>query len=68
MKHEETAALAQAAFRASGCDTHEQFVALFGEDVIGLRSFRYWLSGDRAAAPIARLLLREFAAGWRPTL
>jgi hypothetical protein len=68
MRHPETARLATAAFEASGCDTHPRFIALFGEGVIGLRTFRGWLKGEQPAAPIARLLLREFVGGWRPTL
>lgn len=61
-----TAALAKSAFDASGCKTHPEFVAMFG-DAVSLRSFRGWLAGETPAAPIAQLLLREFVAGWRPT-
>lgn len=57
--------LALKAYEASGCKTHPEFVALFG-DAIGLRTFRGWLEGQRAA-PVAQLMLREFIAGWRPT-
>lgn len=57
--------LALDAFAASGCKTHPEFVKLFG-DAIGLRTFRGWLEGQRAA-PIAQLVLREFIAGWRPS-
>lgn len=67
MKHPDTAALAQAAFDASGCEKHEQFIAIFGEGTIGLRTFRGWLKGEQPAMPLAQLVLREFAAGWRPT-
>lgn len=56
--------LALDAFAASGCKSHPEFVALFG-DAIGLRTFRGWLEGQKAA-PVAQLLLREFIAGWRP--
>lgn len=65
-KHPETAKLARDAFVASECQTHGQFVALFG-DAIGLRTFRGWLKGDQPAMPLAQLMLREFIAGWRPT-
>lgn len=61
-----TAALAKAAYDASGCKTHPEFVKLFG-DAISLRSFRGWLAGEVPAAPVAQLLLREFVNGWRPT-
>lgn len=57
--------LALDAYAASGCKTHPEFVALFG-DAVGLRTFRGWLEGQRAA-PIAQLMLREFIAGWRPS-
>lgn len=56
--------LALDAFAASGCKTHPEFCKLFG-DAVGLRTFRGWLEGQRAA-PIAQLMLREFIAGWRP--
>lgn len=61
----ESERLARHAFAASGCKTHPEFVALFG-DAVGLRTFRGWLEGQRAA-PIAQLMLREFIAGWRPS-
>ncbi len=65
-KHITTASLAKRAYEASGCKTHEDFVKMFG-DAISLRSFRAWLAGEVPAAPVARLMLREFVAGWRPT-
>lgn len=65
-KHAETERLAQAAYAASGCKTHPEFVALFG-DAVGLRTLRGWLKGEQPAAPLAQLMLREFIAGWRPT-
>lgn len=61
----ETQRLAAEAYRASGCATHPEFVALFG-DAVGLRTFRGWLEGQRAT-PLAQLMLREFIAGWRPS-
>lgn len=64
--HPETARLATEAYAASGCKTHPEFVALFG-DAVGLRTFRGWLKGEQPAAPLAQLMLREFIAGWRPT-
>lgn len=67
MKHPDTARLAQEAFVASGVKTHPQFIALFGEGVIGLRTFRAWLKGEQPAAPLAQLVLREFKLGWRPS-
>lgn len=67
MKHPDTADLASKAFTASGAKSHPEFVAIFG-DAVGLRTFRGWLAGEQPAAPIARLMLREFVAGWRPTL
>lgn len=63
--HPESVDLAKRAFAASGCKSHPEFVALFG-GAIGLRTFRGWLEGQRAA-PLAALVLREFIAGWRPT-
>ena len=65
-KHPDTADLARAAYKASGCKTHGEFVGLFG-DAVGLRTFRGWLKGEVPAAPVAQLMLREFIAGWRPT-
>lgn len=61
-----TKAVANAAYAASGCTTHQQFCNLFG-DSLGLRTFRGWLSGEQRATPFAALMLREFVAGWRPT-
>lgn len=66
-KHPETARLATEAYTASGCTTHQQFCDLFG-DAVGLRTFRGWLKGEQPAAPLAQLMLREFIAGWRPTM
>ena len=63
---DETCRLATAAFEASGCATHVEFVEMFG-GAIGLRTLRSWLRREFPAAPMARLALREFAAGWRPT-
>lgn len=59
-----TQKLARDAYDASGCKSHREFIALFG-DAVGMRSFRGWLEG-LPAAPLARLMLREFIAGWRP--
>lgn len=64
--HPETERLAREAYEASGCKTHPEFVAIFG-DAIGLRTFRGWLKGEQPAAPVAQLMLREFIAGWRPS-
>lgn len=64
-KHIATADLAKRAYEASGCKTHPEFIGLFA-GAISLRSFRAWLAGEVPAAPIAQLLLREFADGWRP--
>lgn len=66
MRSPETAALAGAAYEASGCKTHEEFIALFGKDTIGLRSFRAWIKGERPAEPLAQWVLRECAAGRLP--
>lgn len=66
VKHPETKALATKAYEASGCKSHREFCALFG-DAIGVRTFRGWLAGEQPAAPLAQLMLREFVAGWRPT-
>lgn len=65
-KNPETAKLANNAFVESGCQTHAEFVALFG-DAVPLRTFRGWLAGEQALPRIAALMLREFIAGWRPT-
>lgn len=67
MKHPETSRLARAAFDATGVKTHGEFIALFG-GAIGIRSLRYWLKGERPAEPLAQLVLRNVAAGWRPTI
>ncbi len=68
MKHPDTAALAQQAFAASGAATHPEFIAMFPPGAIGLRTFRGWMLGEAPAMPLAQLVLREFAAGWRPAL
>jgi hypothetical protein len=65
-KHPDTAELAKAAYAESGCKSHPQFVAMFN-GAISLRTFRAWLAGETPAAPLARLMLREFVAGWRPS-
>lgn len=67
MKHPETAQLAREALEATGCKTHADFCALTG-NAIGLRTFRYWLAGERPADGIASLVLRELKSGWRPEL
>lgn len=64
--HPETAALAKAAFEASGCRTHQEFIDLF-RGAVGLRTFRDWLAGTRAPMPLATMVLRAFVDGWRPT-
>ncbi len=64
--HPETQRLAQAAYSTSGCKSHGEFTAQFG-DAVGLRTFRGWLKGEQPATPLAQLMLREFIAGWRPT-
>lgn len=66
-EHPETARLAQAAFDASGVKSHREFIALF-DGAIGMRTFRAWLKGEAPALPLARLVLREVAAGWLPKL
>lgn len=66
MKHPETAALAKAAYAASGEDSVAAFVRLFN-GAIGARTFWGWMRGEQPAAPIAQLVLREFVAGWRPS-
>lgn len=66
IKDQESADLARAAFEASGCKTHAEFVTQFG-GAVSLRSFRAWLAGEVPAVPIAKLMLREYVAGWRPS-
>lgn len=65
VRHPETAGLASRAYKASGAKTHPEFVAILG-GAVGLRTFRGWLAGEQPAAPIAQLVLREIATGWRP--
>lgn len=67
MKHPQTAQLARETLEATGCRTHAEFCALTG-NAIPLRTFRYWLAGDRPADPLAQLVLRSLKAGWRPEL
>lgn len=64
--HPETKRLAEAAYSATGAKTHAEFVSTIMQGAIGLRTFRYWLTGERPAEPLAQLVLREVAAGWRP--
>jgi hypothetical protein len=66
LKHPETAALARAAYDRSGAKNKDDFVALFPNDAIGVRTFHYWLAGERPPTPLAVLVLREVAAGWLP--
>lgn len=68
MRHPDVAGLANAAFARSGAKTHPEFVALFPKEAIGLRTFRYWLAGERPATPLAMMVLREVAAGWLPKI
>lgn len=65
-RYPETASLAREAYAASGCRTHAEFVALF-DGAVGIRAFRAWIAGERPAAPLAALVLREVRAGWRPS-
>lgn len=64
-KHPETAQLTRETFDATGVKTHADFCALTG-GAISLRTFRYWLAGDRPADALAQLVLREIGRGWRP--
>jgi hypothetical protein len=64
-KHPETAALTKRCYEATGCKTHADFIALTG-GAISLRTFRYWLAGERPADALASLVLRELETGWRP--
>lgn len=62
----QTARLANAAFDASGCKTHEEFCALF-DNSIAVRTFRGWLGADNAINPVAAFALTQFIDhGWRP--
>lgn len=65
MRYPETAALAKAAYEASGAESAPAFVAIF-KGAIGLRTFWAWMRGEQPAKPMAELMLREFVAGWRP--
>ena len=56
--------LAEAALAASGCRTHADFAAFLGG--IGLRTVRGWMIGDRPLGALAKMVLRNVAAGWRP--
>lgn len=67
VKHPETARLARETYEATEVKTHAEFVALTG-GAISLRTFRYWLAGDRPADALAQLVLRELGRGWRPQL
>lgn len=67
MKHPETAALARRTYEATDCKTHGDFIALLG-GAVPIRTFRYWLAGERPADALAQLVLREIARGWRPQL
>lgn len=67
MKHPETAALARAAFEATGAKSHGEFCAITG-NAIALRTFRRWLAGEGPADPLAALVLRNIQKGWRPAL
>jgi DNA-binding transcriptional regulator YiaG len=62
MKHPDTATLTRSSLAATGL-TQPAYAALIH---VGLRTLRYWLSGDKPAPPIARLVMREVEKGWRP--
>ena len=65
MKNPESAELAGAAFAATGCKTREEFAAIF-QNAIPLRTLDRWRAGDGPIGPLAQLVLREVADGWRP--
>lgn len=67
LKHPETARLAEETYRATGAKTHTEFVALTS-GAISLRTFRYWLAGDRPIDQMARQYLAMIKSGWRPQL
>jgi len=64
-KHPKTAALAAATYKATGAKTHPEFVALTG-GAISLRTFRYWMAGERPADTMAQQYLALIKGGWRP--
>lgn len=63
MKYPGTAALAQRAYKTTGLKTHEEFADLIQ---VGIRSLRRWLAGEGPASPLAAMVLRNIAAGWKP--
>lgn len=65
MNHPETAALAKAAYAATGAQTHAEFIAIV-DGAISLRSFRRWLAGEGPADPLAKFILTQLSNGWRP--
>lgn len=65
MKHPETARLARESYEATAAQTHPEFVALTA-GAISLRTFRYWLAGERPADTMAQQYLALIKGGWRP--
>lgn len=65
LKHPQTAVAAREAFDATGAKTHPEFVALT-LGAISLRTFRYWLAGERPADTMAQQYLGLIKDGWRP--
>lgn len=60
----ETSELANRAYEASGCRTHEEFAAFLGG--VGLRSVRRWLLGECPLGALPRMVLTNVAEGWKP--
>lgn len=63
MKHPDTAELAKRALETSGL-THGEFAKLIH---VGTRTLSHWTAGTKPASPIAQMVLREVAAGWKPS-
>lgn len=62
--HPETQALAQDAYKASGCKTYDEFSKLLGG--IGRRTVARWMLGECPLGALPKMVLRNIAAGWRP--
>jgi hypothetical protein len=66
MKYPDAAALATAAYTASGAKTHSEFVDKFMHGAVGIRSFRRWIAGEGPPEALAELVLHNVSTGWVP--
>ena len=57
--------LTRRAYEASGCKSVDEFSRFLGG--VGLRTVWRWMRGEGPLGPLPTLVMREVAAGWKPT-